>query len=107
MIVYFGDPVLSWGNQAAITKAIEMMQFKAAIEAYMCNTALLCDVVLPDSTWLEQSQVKNDWLYEAFIGYHAEVVKPMYDSRPMWWITVELAKRLGLGQYRDKYKILA
>jgi thiosulfate reductase/polysulfide reductase chain A len=23
----------------------------------------------------------------------------MYDSRPMWWITVQLAKRLGLGQY--------
>ena len=99
MIVYFGDPVLSWGNQAAITKAIEMMEFKAAIDAFMCNTALLCDVVLPDSTWLEQSQVKSDWLYEACISYFAEVVKPLYDSRPMWSITVELAKRLGLGHY--------
>ena len=99
MIVYFGDPVLSWGNQAATTKAIAMMEFKAAIDAYMGNTALLCDVVLPDATWLEQSQVKSDWLYEAFIAYYAEVVEPMYDSRPMWWITVELAKRLGLGHY--------
>ena len=38
-------------------------------------------------------------MYEAFIAYYAEVVKPMYDSRPMFWITVELAKRLGLDKY--------
>ncbi len=99
MINYFGDPVLSWGNQEAITKAIEKMEFKATIDAFMCNTALLCDVVLPDATWLEQSQVKADWLYEAFIAYYAEIVKPMYNSRPMWWITREIARKLDLGQY--------
>ena len=99
LINYFGDPVLSWGNQAAITKAIEMMDFKASIDAFMCNTAVLCDVILPDASWLEQSQVKNDWLYEAFIAYYAEVVKPMYDSKPMWMITKELANRLGLGKH--------
>jgi thiosulfate reductase/polysulfide reductase chain A len=99
MIIYFGDPVLSCGNQAAITEAIAKMEFKVAIDAYMCNSAFLCDVVLPDATWLEQSQIKADWLYEAFIAYYAEVVQPMYDSRPIWEITVELAKRLDLGRY--------
>ncbi len=99
MICYFGDPVLSWGNQAAITEAIEKMQFKVCIDAFMCNTALLCDVVLPDSTWLEQSQIKPDWLYEAQISYWAEVVEPLYESRPMYWITLELARRLGLERY--------
>lgn len=99
MIIYFGDPVLSCGNQEAITEAIEKMEFKVTIDAYMCNSALLCDVVLPDATWLEQSQIKADWLYEAFIGYYAEVVKPMYESMPVWKITVELARRLDLGRY--------
>ncbi|MFP4036283.1 MAG: molybdopterin-dependent oxidoreductase [Desulfobacteraceae bacterium] len=99
LVNYYGDPVLSWGNEEAVTKAVDMMDFVVTIDAFMCNTALLSDVVLPDSTWLEQSQVKADWLYEAFIAYYAEIVKPMYDSRPMWWITVELAKRLGLGRY--------
>jgi len=99
LINYYGDPVLSWGNQESIIKAIEMMDFKASIEAFMCNTAVLCDVILPDTSWLEQSQVKADWLYEAFIAYYAEVVKPMYDSKPMWLITKELANRLGLGKH--------
>lgn len=99
MINYYGDPILSWGNQEAITKAIEKMDFVVTIDAFMCNTALYSDVVLPDSTWLEQSQIKADWMYEAFIAYYAEIVSPMFDSKPMWWITVELAKRLGLGKY--------
>jgi thiosulfate reductase/polysulfide reductase chain A len=99
MVCYFGDPVLSWGNEAAITEAIEKMKFKVSIDAFMSNTAVLCDVVLPDSTWLEQSQIKPDWLYEAQISYWAEVVKPLFNSKPIYWITVELAKRMGLGPY--------
>ena len=99
MILYYGDPVLSCGNQKDSTKAIEKMEFKAAIEAFMCNSALLCDVILPDATWLEQSQVKPDWLYDAFIGYYAEIVPPMYNTRPVWKIIKALADRLDLGKY--------
>ncbi len=99
MVCYYGDPVLSWGNQDAVINAITKMKFKVCIDAFMCDTALLCDVVLPDSTWLEQSQIKPDWLYEAQISYWAEVVKPLYNSKSMYWITMELANRMGLGQY--------
>ncbi|MGM0645340.1 MAG: molybdopterin-dependent oxidoreductase [Thermodesulfobacteriota bacterium] len=99
MVGYWGDPVLSWGNSESVRRALDKMQFTAMIEAFMCDTALQCDVILPDATWLEQSQVKPDWLYEAFIGYFAEVVPPMYDTKPMWRITQLLAQRLGLGEY--------
>ena len=99
MICYFGDPALSWGNDEAIIEAIKKMKFKVCIDAFMCNTALLCDVILPDSSWLEQSQIKPDWLYEAQISYWAEVVKPLYNSKSMYWITLELAKRMGLEKH--------
>ena len=99
MISYYGDPVLSWGNQAATEKALEKMEFVVSIDAFMCNTATLSDVVLPDATWLEQSQIKPDWLYEAQISYWAQVVEPLYGCRPMYEITLDLARRLDLGQY--------
>lgn len=99
MLNWYGDPVLSWGNQDAITKAIEKMDFVATYDAFMCNTAIISHVVIPDATWLEQSQVKADWMYEAFIAYYAEVVKPMYNSRPVFWFITDLAKRLGLAKF--------
>jgi len=99
VINYFGDPVLSWGNQEATIKAFETLAFTVSIDAFMGNTALLSDVVLPDATYLEQSQIKPDWLYDAFISYWQAVVPPLYDSRPSWWIFIQLAQRMGLGHY--------
>jgi len=99
MINYFGDPLLSWGNEAANTRAAQSLEFVATIDAWMPNIGLVSDVVLPDCVTAEDSQVKPDWLYDAFIGYYAQVVKPLYDSRPWWWMCIELAKRIGLGEY--------
>jgi thiosulfate reductase/polysulfide reductase chain A len=99
VVNYFGDPILSWGNQEATAKAFSSLEFVVSIDAFMGNTALASDVVLPDATYLEQSQIKADWLYDAFISYWQKVVEPLYDSRPSWWIFIELAKRLGLGEY--------
>jgi thiosulfate reductase/polysulfide reductase chain A len=96
LISYWADPVLTWGNSASVAKGLDQLDFCVTIDAFMCNTALHSDVVLPDSTWLEQSQVKPDWLYDAFLSYFAEVVPPMYDSRPMYRIVQGLAERMGV-----------
>ena len=99
LVCYFGDPVLSCGNEDSIVRAIKKMDFRVAIDIFMSNTASLSDVVLPDCTYLEQSRVVPDWTYEAFISLFQRVIDPLYDSRPIWWIFTELARRLGLGEY--------
>ena len=96
LVSYWGDPVLTWGNSESVTRGMKGLDFSVTIDAFMCNTALVSDVVLPDATWLEQSQVKPDWLYEAFLSYFAEVVEPMYDTRPMARIVQGLAERMGV-----------
>ena len=96
LISYWADPVLTWGNTASVIRGIDQLDLCVTIDAFMCNTALHSDVVLPDATWLEQSQVKPDWLYDAFLSYFAQVVPPMYDSRPMYRIVQGLAKRMGV-----------
>lgn len=99
LVMYWGDPVLTWGNSASVARGIEKLDFCVVIDAYMCNTALLADVVLPECTWLEQPQLIADWLYEAFLSYFAQLTPPMYDTRPMFAICKGLAGRLGLGQH--------
>ena len=99
LICYWGDPALSWGNAASVRRGLDKLEFVCVIDAYMCNSALQADVVLPDATWLEQAQVKPDWLYEAFLSWFAEVVEPMYDSRPIWRISMDLAQLLGLSEF--------
>ena len=99
LIQYFGDPVLSWGNEPANIKALRDLDFMVTIDAWMNNAGLYAHVVLPDCTAIEDSALRNDWLYEAFISYFAKSVEPLYNSRPWWWMCIELAKRMGAGEY--------
>lgn len=99
MINWFGDPILSWGNEEATAKACEELEFLVTIDAWMPNVGPLSDVVLPDVVAAEDSQVKADWLYEAFIAYYAQLVKPLYNVRPWWWMCKGIASRLGLGEH--------
>jgi anaerobic selenocysteine-containing dehydrogenase/TorA maturation chaperone TorD len=99
MINWFGDPILSWGNEVATAKACKDLEFLVTIDAWMPNVGPVSDVVLPDVVACEDSQVKADWLYEAFIAYYAQLVKPLYNVRPWWWMCKQIANRLGLGEH--------
>jgi thiosulfate reductase/polysulfide reductase chain A len=99
MLCYFGNPVMSSGNEPSIRRAIEKLEFSCSIDCFMSNTTELCDVVLPDCTYLEQSRVVTDWMYEAFISLGQKAINPMYQSRSIVSIFSELARRLGFGEY--------
>ncbi len=99
LLCYFGDPVLSSGNEASIQRAIEKLEFSCSIDCYMSNTTMLCDVILPDCTYLEQSRVVADWMYESFISLFQKAINPLYQSKPIVWIFSEIARRLGYGEY--------
>lgn len=99
MLCYFGNPVMSCGSEPSIRRAIEKLEFSCAIDCFMSNTTELCDVVMPDCTYLEQSRVVADWMYESFISLGQKAINPMYLSRSVVSIFSELARRLGFGEY--------
>ena len=99
MLCYFGNPVMSCGSEPSVKRAIEKLEFACSIDCYMSNTTELCDVVLPDCTYLEQSRVVADWMYESFISLFQRAIKPMYDSKSVVSIFQEIAKRLGYGEF--------
>jgi thiosulfate reductase/polysulfide reductase chain A len=99
MICYFGNPVMSCGSEPSVKRAIEKLDFSCSIDCYMSNTTELCDVVLPDCTYLEQSRIVADWMYESFISLFQRAIDPMYDSKSVVTIFTDLAKGLGFGDY--------
>lgn len=99
MLCYFGNPVMSCGSEPSVKRAIEKLDFSCSIDCFMSNTTELCDVVLPDCTYLEQSRVVADWMYESFISLFQRAIKPMYGTKSVVSIFQEIAKRLGYGEY--------
>ena len=67
------------------------------LPAEICGWA---DVVLPECTYLERcDEVWAPAYKQPFLAVRQQVVEPMYDSKPGWWIARELGKRLGLKDY--------
>ncbi|WP_446011174.1 molybdopterin-dependent oxidoreductase [Candidatus Electrothrix sp.] len=99
MLCYFGNPVMSDGSESSTHHAVSQLEFSCAIDCFMSNTTELCDVILPDCTYLEQSRVISDWMYESFISLGQKTVVPLYDSRSVVAIFTGLAERLGFGEY--------
>ncbi len=99
MLCYFGNPVMSNSSEPSMRRAVEQLEFSCAIDCFMSNTTELCDVILPDCTYLEQSRVISDWMYESFISLGRKAIAPMYDARSVVAIFTGLAERLGYGEY--------
>ncbi|WP_339136202.1 MAG: molybdopterin-dependent oxidoreductase [Candidatus Electrothrix sp. GW3-4] len=99
MLCYFGNPVMSDGSEPSTQRAMRQLEFTCAIDCFMSNTTELCDVILPDCTYLEQSRVISDWMYESFISLGRKAIAPLYDSRSVVAIFTGLAERLGYGEY--------
>jgi thiosulfate reductase / polysulfide reductase chain A len=81
-------------------KAIQQLDFIAAIDVLPAEITGWSDVVLPESTYLERFDDLWAPAYkEPFIAMRQPAVAPMYESKPGWWIAKEIGTRLGLGDY--------
>jgi thiosulfate reductase/polysulfide reductase chain A len=96
------DPVSALPEQAKTLRMIEQMDFVAAIDIQMSDTAWYADVVFPESTYLERwdpvEVLSGIW---PVVVLRQPVIQPLHDTKPCLEIVQGLAKRLGLGQYFD------
>jgi len=87
------NPVLSEANASHAIEAMEKANFFVVQDIFMTETAELADVVLPAATFAEKEGTFTNT--ERRVQRVREVIKPVGDAKPDWWITCELAKRLG------------
>ncbi len=99
-LVYGTNLVTSLPNPKQTLEAIQKLDFIAAIDVLPAEITGWADVVFPESTYLERcDEVWAPYYKQPFLAVRQEVVKPMYQSKPGWWIAKELGTRLGLKDY--------
>jgi assimilatory nitrate reductase catalytic subunit len=91
------NPMVSLPNAALTRSALEKLEFYAAIEPFMSETARHADVILAGSLQEEdEGTVTNG---EGRVIRLRQSVKPPGDARVDWDIILDLAQRLGKGQF--------
>ncbi len=96
------NPVYSNPDNAAVADTLKdetIIPYHVAVSPFMTETAALADIILPETTYLE------DWNIEVrpspeqvpFVALRQPVVPPLESSKSFFDISTDLAKRVGGG----------
>jgi assimilatory nitrate reductase catalytic subunit len=92
------NPLVSLPDLGFIREALEKLEFFAAIDFFLSETAHHADVVLPSSLMEEDEGTTTN--VEGRVIHHRKAVDPPGGAREDWRIICDLARRLGAG---DKF----
>lgn len=98
------NPVQTGANRNKTLKMISKLEFMITVDIQMTDTAWMADLVLPAPSYLERKDPVSVCKAPpscVCAVYRDPVVKPLYDTKPVFWIVKELASRLELGEFFD------
>ncbi|MFH2044740.1 MAG: molybdopterin-dependent oxidoreductase [Pseudomonadota bacterium] len=101
LAVVGSNPLLTWPNTNKMRSALEKLDFLAVILTTMNETAQLADLILPEASFLERTEI---WeilsisFAKPFINLRNKAIG-FYESMPNPEIWIKLAKRMGYEKY--------
>lgn len=91
---------LTLPDSANTIKAIQNLELLVVIDTMPMEITGWADVILPECTYLERyDMLRSDHHRVPNIALRMPAAEPKYNTKPSWWMTVELAKKLGLQDY--------
>ncbi|HKS74392.1 MAG TPA: molybdopterin-dependent oxidoreductase [Terriglobales bacterium] len=100
--VVYGQNILESIPQRQNTlKAIEQLEFMAVVDVLPMEQCNYADLVLPEATYLERYDPPAfvTTAKRPYVAIRQPATEPLHESKPGWWITKQLASRLGLGDF--------
>ena len=87
------NPMISDADIKHIRKALEKLDFLVVQDIFMTETAELADVVLPACSFAEKEGTFTNT--ERRVQRVRKAIEPVGNSRPDWWITCQIARKMG------------
>jgi formate dehydrogenase major subunit len=95
MYIMGENPAMSDPDVSHAREALAMLDHLVVQDIFLTETAMFADVVLPASAWPEKDGTVSNTNRTVQMGRKA--LEPPVDAKPDWWITIEIAKRMGLN----------
>lgn len=91
------NPAVSAPNLNEVRAALMNLDFMVCSDIFLSESAEFADVVLPSTTWSEDEGTVTNLEGRCIKINKAQ--EPVGESKPDWLMQIELAERLGRGQY--------
>jgi len=91
------NPLLSEADSSHVLEGLRRLEFFVAQDIFLTETAQLAHVVLPAATFAEKDGTFTNT--ERRVQRVRKAVEPVGGSRPDWWITSQIARRMGAAGF--------
>jgi len=99
MIVHHSNPVLVQANSERTKKALQNLEFLMVSDIFPTASTEIADLVLPSASDFERVDYRA---YSSsrggYLAFREKVVEPVGESRSVFEVEYEMARRMGLGQ---------
>ena len=87
-------------NPYRTAAAFKKAEFVFACDVLPAEPALFADIILPEATFLERSDILETWTdsYPVSAAIRYPVIPPRYEAKDPYWIVKQLSSRLGKGK---------
>ncbi len=98
--VYHNNPLRTCPNPARVIEGYRKLELLVSFDYVLSETASVSHYILPESYYLERDDVvHNNHCYSSKqVAIRQAVIKPLYDTKPLADILIEMAPHLGIGQ---------
>ncbi|GAB6045355.1 hypothetical protein JCM11957_09530 [Caminibacter profundus] len=96
MFIYRENPIQSVPGRELTEKMFDTMDLVVVIDILPNDTAMYADVILPDTVYLERTSPLKSFgtLREPMIGARWAAAKPLYKTKPLYYILKELSEKI-------------
>jgi thiosulfate reductase/polysulfide reductase chain A len=101
---YKTNPMQTGANRNKTIEMIHKLDFMMTVDIVMSDTAWMADLVLPAPSYLERQDPVSAFMASSSCSgvlTRDPVVPAFFESRPVFWIVKELARRLDLAEHFD------
>ncbi|MFC1876986.1 molybdopterin-dependent oxidoreductase [Thermodesulfobacteriota bacterium] len=101
---YKTNPMQTGANRNKTIEMIHKLDFMMSVDIVMSDTAWMADLVLPAPSYLERKDPISAFLASSSCSgviTRDPIVPALFQSKPVFWIVKELAKRLDLESSFD------
>ena len=99
--VYHNNPLRTNPNPARVIEGYRSLELLVSFDYVLSETASVSHYVLPESYYLERDDVvhTNHCYSSKQVAIRQQVLKPLYDTKPLADILVGIAPHVGIGKY--------
>jgi thiosulfate reductase/polysulfide reductase chain A len=96
MFIYRENPIQSVPGREKTEQMFDTMDLVVVIDILPNDTAMYADVILPDTVYLERTSPLKSFgtLREPMIGARWATAKPLYKTKPLYYIMKELSEKI-------------